>query len=128
MTIAASASRTRSASTPRISGWSISRFWKALRWAAWWSAWATAWRISAAELSAASSRVWWTILMIARTPWPGSPTSCATAPAYSISAEALDAVAELVLEALDVDGVALPVRPPARHEEAGETRLGLRER
>ena len=37
------------------------------------------------------------------------------------------AVAELVLEALDVDPVALAVRSEARHEEAGEAALGLRE-
>ena len=37
------------------------------------------------------------------------------------------AVAELVLEALDVEGVALAVGGPARHQEAGDPRLGLGE-
>ena len=95
--VAASASTARSASTLAIRGWSASRRPKALRWAAWWVACATAWRISAADPTTQSSRVWLTISRIAVRPRPASPTSQPVASSSSTSAEALARLPSLTL-------------------------------
>ena len=95
--VAASDSTARSASTFVISGWSASRRPNVLRWAAWWVAWATAWRISAADPTTQSSRVWLTISRMAASPRPGSPTGQPAAPSSSTSAEALARLPSLSL-------------------------------
>ena len=94
---ALSTSSARSASTLSISGWSISRFWKAVRPEHHHSASESAARISPAGAIAVSRRVWCTISMMVRTPAPGSPSAQAKAPAYSISAEALARLPSLSL-------------------------------
>jgi hypothetical protein len=80
-----------------MSGWSASRRPKARRWAAWWPAWATAWRISAADPTTQSRRVWLTISRMAASPLPGSPTGQPAAPSSSTSAEALARLPSLSL-------------------------------
>ena len=74
VTVAASDSTHRSASTFRIRGCSASMRPKADRCAAWWVASATARRIRAVEPSTQSSRVWLTISRIVWRPRPSAPT------------------------------------------------------
>ena len=87
--VAASASTARSASTLRISGWSIRYAPNAFRCWAWWMARVSPLRMLVALPSVQSSRVRLTISMMVGTPRPSSPTSHAIAPSYSISLEAL---------------------------------------
>jgi hypothetical protein len=95
VTVAASDSIARSASTTRISGWSASAAPNACRWAAWCRAWTVACRMVAVAPSTQSSRVWVTMSMIVRTPRPSSPTSQASAPSSSISLEAFERLPSL---------------------------------
>src|ERR1019366_8481516 len=117
--VVASDSRHRSASTFRISGWSIRVLPKALRWAACQVAATTPARIPAALPITQSRRVCPTISMIVGTPRPGS--------VQLDLARGVGVVAELVLQALDLHGVAGAVREDARHQEAGEAVLCLGE-
>ena len=100
---------------------------KAERWEAWWIAWATPTRIPVAPPRTQSRRVWLTISMIVRTPAPSSPTSQAEARVELDLAGGVGAVAELVLQPLQAEAVALAVRRPAREEEAGDAAVGLGE-
>ena len=126
-TVAASDSIARSARTFAISGCSTSRFPKAERCSACQIACATPARIPDAEPIVQSRRVWLTISMIvgdaaallADHPRPGA--------AELDLARGVRAVAELVLEPLDVEAVALAVGRPARQQEAGDAALGLGE-
>ena len=87
--VAASASTARSASTLRISGWSIRYAPNAFRCMAWWTARDSPVRMLVALPRVQSSRVRLTISMMVGTPRPSSPTSQAVAPSYSTSLEAL---------------------------------------
>ena len=97
MSVAASDSTARSASTFCISGWSTSSLPNAARCAQWCIAWATASRISPVDPSTQSSRVWLTISMIVGTPRPSSPTMRAQAPSSSISLDAFERLPSLSL-------------------------------
>ncbi len=90
LTVAASDSMARSASTLAIRGLSASRPPNASRCDVWWIASAIALRMTAADPSEQSSRVWLTISMIVRTPAPSSPTIRAQVPASSISLDAFE--------------------------------------
>ena len=72
--VAASLSTARSVRTAAIIGWSINRFWKAVRWAPCHTACASAPRICRAEPTTQSSRVCWTMRMMVATPRPSSPS------------------------------------------------------
>ena len=110
-----------------MSGLSASRPPNAERCATCHDASASARRISEAEPSTQSSRVAATISMIVRTPRPSSPSRCAQVPSQLQLGGGVGAVAQLVLEAYDVQPVALAVGEHARHQEAGETAGRLRQ-
>ena len=97
VTVAASDSTQRSASTFCISGWSASSLPKAARWAVCQVACSTAWRIPLALPATQSRRVWLTMPMIVGTPRPSSPTIWAQAPRNSTSLLALDRLPSLSL-------------------------------
>ena len=97
VTVAASDSMQRSASTLRISGWSISVLPKAARWAVCQVACSTAARMPLALPSTQSSRVWLTISMIVGTPRPSSPSMRPQVPSNSTSLEALERLPSLSL-------------------------------
>jgi len=97
VTVAASDSMQRSASTLRISGWSISVLPKAARWAVCQVACSTAARMPLALPSTQSNRVWLTISMIVGTPRPSSPIIRPHVPSNSTSLEALERLPSLSL-------------------------------
>ncbi len=107
-TVAASDSIARSASTCRISGWSINSAPNARRCAVWRTACRDPERILAAEAMTQSSRVTLTISTMVRIPRPSSPTGQPTACSYSISADVLERLPNLSLSRCRRRGLRLP--------------------
>ncbi len=97
MTVAASDSIARSATTAAIAGWSTRSDPNALRCRTCHAASATDWRMPAAVPITQSSRVCVTICTIVATPRPSSPTSHACVPANSISLDAFERLPSLSL-------------------------------
>ena len=124
---AATRSSAMSASTRVISGWSISALPKAARWRTWCTASAKPPRISPALATAQSSRVSVTISRIVATPRPSSPTRQAPAPSNSTSAEALERLPSLSFSRSSRIALTRAVGKEARHQEAGEPALRLRQ-
>ncbi len=124
---AATRSSAMSASTRVISGWSMSALPKAARWRTWCTASAKPARISPALATAQSSRVSVTISRIVATPRPSSPTRQARGAVELDFRRGVGAVAELVLQPLKPDRVDRAVGKEARHQEAGEPGLRLRQ-
>ncbi len=110
-----------------MSGWSARRRPNALRWAACQVALATPQRIPAAVPMTQSSRVWPTISMIVGTPAAGLADELRPGAVQLDLARRVGAVAELVLQALQVHGVAGAVGQDARQREARQALGRLRQ-
>ena len=123
--VAASDSMHRSASTLRMSGWSARRRPNALRWAACQVALATPQRMPAAVPMTQSSRVWPTISMIVGTPRPRLADELRPRAVQLDLARRVGAVAELVLQALEVHRVARAVGQDPRQREARQALVGV---
>ncbi len=117
-TVAASDSTARSASTLRISGWSIRSLPKAARWRAWWMACSTAVRMPAVGAQHAVQARVADHLDDRRHAAAGLADELAPHAVQLDLRAGVGPVAELVLQALDADRVALAVGQQARHGEA----------